>query len=157
MKNMENEAKIQVSFKLTTICSFKSLFSDSKTTGHYVVLAYNELYALYLFSMERIYKSFHTRKNQNRPKNLEVVLLRGYIGLFFFSGRFEFLNTTARECKLKMPSLGITRQNIWCWTVTKWAATWQNQQSDCAPSEDSDQPGHPPSLIRVFAVRWMVS
>ena len=23
----------------------------------------------------------------------------------------------------------------------------------CAPSEDTDQPGHPPSLIRVFAVR----
>ena len=23
----------------------------------------------------------------------------------------------------------------------------------CAPSEDSDQPGHPPSQIRVFAVR----
>ena len=23
----------------------------------------------------------------------------------------------------------------------------------CAPSEDSDQPGHQPSLIRVFAVR----
>ena len=23
----------------------------------------------------------------------------------------------------------------------------------CAPSEDSDQPGHPHSLIRVFAVR----
>ena len=33
------------------------------------------------------------------------------------------------------------------------AATRQNQQSDCAPSEDSDQPGHPPSLISVFAVR----
>ena len=33
------------------------------------------------------------------------------------------------------------------------AATRQNQQSDCAPSEDSDQPGHPPSLIRVFSVR----
>ena len=27
----------------------------------------------------------------------------------------------------------------------------------CAPSEDSDQPGHPPSLIRVFAVRSMSS
>ena len=25
----------------------------------------------------------------------------------------------------------------------------------CAPSEDSDQPGHPPSLIRIFAVRMM--
>ena len=42
-----------------------------------------------------------------------------------------------------------------------WAATWQNQQSECAPSEDSDQPGHPLSLIRVFAVRmkkaWVLS
>ena len=31
----------------------------------------------------------------------------------------------------------------------------------CAPSEDSDQPGHPPSLIRAFAVRlkevWLLS
>ena len=34
-----------------------------------------------------------------------------------------------------------------------WAMTWQNHQTDCAPSEDSDQPGHSPSLIRVFAVR----
>ena len=45
--------------------------------------------------------------------------------------------------------------------MIKRATTWQNQQSDCAPSEDSDQPGHPPSLIRVFAVRmkktWVLS
>ena len=34
-----------------------------------------------------------------------------------------------------------------------WAASWRNQQSACAPSEDSDQPGHPPNLIRVFVVR----
>ena len=27
----------------------------------------------------------------------------------------------------------------------------------CAPSEDSNQPGHAPSLIRVFAVRSMGS
>ena len=43
----------------------------------------------------------------------------------------------------------------------KWAVTWQNQQSECVPSEDSDQPGHPPSLIRIFAVRmkkaWVLS
>ena len=42
-----------------------------------------------------------------------------------------------------------------------WAATWQNQQSECAPSTDSDQPGHLPSMIRVFAVRmkkaWVLS
>ena len=28
-----------------------------------------------------------------------------------------------------------------------WAASWQNQQNNCAHSEDSDQPGQPPSLI----------
>ena len=42
-----------------------------------------------------------------------------------------------------------------------WAASWQYQQNDCTPSEDSGQPGHPPRLIRVFAVRmkkaWVLS
>ena len=51
--------------------------------------------------------------------------------------------------------------SMWCFLIVTGAATWQNQQSDCAPSEDSDQPGHPPSLIRVFAVRmkkpWVLS
>ena len=32
------------------------------------------------------------------------------------------------------------------------AVTWQNQQNECAQSEDSDQPGHLPSLIQVFAL-----
>ena len=44
---------------------------------------------------------------------------------------------------------------------TRWAATWQNQQSECVPREDSDQPGHLSSLIRVFAVclkkAWVLS
>ena len=47
------------------------------------------------------------------------------------------------------------------WHDVKWAATWQNQPSECAPSEDSAQPGHPPNMIRVFAVRmkkpWVLS
>ena len=34
-----------------------------------------------------------------------------------------------------------------------WTATWQNQQSDCAPSEDSDQPGHPPNLISLVRMK----
>ena len=42
-----------------------------------------------------------------------------------------------------------------------WDATRQNQQNECAPTEDSDQPEHPPSLIRVFAARmkkaWVLS
>ena len=41
--------------------------------------------------------------------------------------------------------------------ATKWAALWQNQQNEYVPSEDSDQPGHLPSLIRIFAVRSMGS
>ena len=46
---------------------------------------------------------------------------------------------------------------VYCWHQEEskiiWAATWQNQQSECAPCEDSDQPGHPPNLIRAFVVR----
>ena len=38
-----------------------------------------------------------------------------------------------------------------------WATSWQKKQNDCVPGLDSDQPGHPPSLIRVFAVRSMGS
>ena len=34
-----------------------------------------------------------------------------------------------------------------------WATSWQNQQNWCASSEDSDQPGHPPSLTSALAVR----
>ena len=45
--------------------------------------------------------------------------------------------------------------------ITNWAASWQNQQCGCAPSENSDQLGQQPSLIRVFAVRmkraWVLS
>ena len=36
---------------------------------------------------------------------------------------------------------------IYLWNNSIWATTWQNHQNDCAPSEDSDQPVHPPSLI----------
>ena len=41
-----------------------------------------------------------------------------------------------------------------CYVV---ALKFQQKAYECAPSEDSDQPGHPPSLIRVFAVRSMGS
>ena len=52
--------------------------------------------------------------------------------------------------------------NYLCWLyMYNWATTGQNQQSDCAPSENSDQPGHPPNLIRVFPTRmkkaWVLS
>ena len=42
-------------------------------------------------------------------------------------------------------------------SLDKWAVTWQNQQNECALSKDSDQPGHRPCLIRVFAIRMKKS
>ena len=38
---------------------------------------------------------------------------------------------------------------------TIWATTWQNKQCGCAPSEDSDQPRHPPSLISPLCAWWV--
>ena len=50
---------------------------------------------------------------------------------------------------------------MWFYHRVMWATTWQNEQKECAPSKDSDQRGHPPSLIRVFAVclkkAWVLS
>ena len=51
---------------------------------------------------------------------------------------------------------GSVTLDIWKFKVfvfwLKWAASWQNRQNDCAPSNDSAQPGYLPSLIRVFAL-----
>ena len=47
------------------------------------------------------------------------------------------------DLKLLKATLNPNKEQLLCyWTVCIWAASWQNQQNDCAPSEDSDQPGH---------------
>ena len=52
---------------------------------------------------------------------------------------------------------GLPEKCLW------WNEPWHDKTNKmaCAPSKDSDQPGHPPSLIRVFAVRmkraWVLS
>ena len=65
-----------------------------------------------------------------------------------------------RSYSAKMPGRNMSLLMIQTPKI-KWAASWQNNKMACAPSEDSDQPGHPPSLIRVFAVRmkkaWVIS
>ena len=63
--------------------------------------------------------------------------------------------TPSSNSWLKCPSRLTRKQTLApCvqWSF-KWATTWQNQQNECAPSEDLDQPGQ----IRVFAVRSMDS
>ena len=52
--------------------------------------------------------------------------------------------------------------SLWHFWVTPFdPAHDKTYNKTCAPSEDSNQPGHPPSLIRVFAVRmkkaWVLS
>ena len=53
-----------------------------------------------------------------------------------------------------------TLQAFWWWGSYEPPHDKTNKMT-CTPSEDSDQPGHPPSLIRVFAVRmkkaWVLS
>ena len=56
-------------------------------------------------------------------------------------------------------------EELFCWLngfvcIYKWKSLYsfeppydKTNKMTCAPSEDSDQPGHPPSLIRVFADR----
>ena len=85
-------------------------------------------------------------------------LCLGYLLLKIKSNRCQFAFQI-----LEISQMWLTcRLPEYCRTLLKtWAATWQNQQNDYAPSEDSDQPGHLPSLIRVFAVRmkkaWVLS
>ena len=66
-----------------------------------------------------------------------------------------------RECAGWSESLQVARLIVCfvlCWLIYHyWDTTWQNQQSNCAPSESSDQSGHPPNLISVFHVRSMDS
>ena len=46
--------------------------------------------------------------------------------------------------------------SCWCRIEHIWAASWENQQNDCAPSEDSDQPGHPSTWRKLgsLATHW---
>ena len=64
-----------------------------------------------------------------------------------------FIKTT----NIGTPSVCTVRMTIYLYMSQRytctWASAWQNQQNACAPSED--QPGHRPSLIRVFlCAQW---
>ena len=90
-------------------------------------------------------------------------ILKTLASLCSWAGRFEsylVANPEDRFSRDEAQMLTIRNSDI-SGVVCKWAASWQNQQNDCAPSENSDQPGQTPSLIRVFAVRmkkaWVLS
>ena len=107
------------------------------------------------------------------------LLLRQHVNIPTVADKTEWLGPTpslgvyTENCrqKCKFPCCGnqnkigtteiVTLVKFYQCNFTIWAATWQNQQNECAPSEDSDQSGHLPSLSRVFAVRmkkaWVLS
>ena len=81
-----------------------------------------------------------------------------------YSALFQVVSRLANRinCNRTKSSAAVTNIQSLPWRNTViWAASWQNQQNGMCVIEDSDQPGHPPSLIRVFAVRlkkaWVLS
>ena len=90
-----------------------------------------------------------------------------YIFFFIYRWRESRFSVIITHCSDHAP-VSFKANRSWligyCWSGCFgkiWAVTWQNQQNEYAPSEDSDQPGHQPSLIRVFAVcmkkSWVLS
>ena len=65
--------------------------------------------------------------------------------------------------KMNIWSSFVKRKRLWTFAIVNNFTTIfkplhdKTNKMTCAPSEDSDQPRHPPSLIRVFAVRSMGS
>ena len=62
--------------------------------------------------------------------NFMFKIISDLLVLLIFVNYCKSVNTSA--CWLHKPVEKLT---------FTWAATWQNQQNDCAHSEDSDQPG----------------
>ena len=62
-------------------------------------------------------------------------------------GSYLMVSNVADEISYTESRKKLIWANMWTFLsqLKKWASTWQNQQRDCAPSEDSDEPGHPSS------------
>ena len=69
----------------------------------------------------------------------------GHLSLFLSLDSFEITGYNPGDGSFTPPLLFVVS---FCLSLTNICpASWQNQQNDCAPSEDSDLPGHPPSLL----------
>ena len=106
------------------------------------------------------------RHTHVRLKQIELVLFT------LCDGSFVFCDVTAEISAQVMVRRQITRSicrigpvvgiglpvgSILVVSSTYEPQHYKTNKMTCAPSEDSDQPGHPPSLISVFAVRTMGS
>ena len=91
--------------------------------------------------------------------HFKVMLLSIWINKYYFLYKLAFQETCWLISLAQFGNtsfVGITGNGNWC---SQKCENWTNEphrdktnKMACAPSEDSDQPGHPPSLIRVFTV-----
>ena len=92
-------------------------------------------------------------------------LSKKYIVLIDHQKSFWYLlslkSCTASALLFAQPSYTVFKPTFFVGTVRNEPPHDKTNKMACSPSEDSDQPGHPPSLIRVFTVRmkkvWVLS
>ena len=95
----------------------------------------------------------------NSSSSIEKVIFKRCENFSPDTSSFEFIEKTTTPNTIESFA-DVTADSSYLFTrikhcEEKWTATWQNQQNECAPSEDSDQPGHPPSLISLLsALNW---
>ena len=75
----------------------------------------------------------------------------------------HYISSLNKRPRFELYSFSLCKVNFTCCTRRRTFEPPRDKTNKmaCAPSKDSDQPGHPPSLIRVFAVRmkkaWVLS
>ena len=99
------------------------------------------------------YKPMKSRATQYRPKQLELLVKQPALH-YWNTPCKTWMEPRPHPRKSYQAQTGYIYQNI---QVSNDGSYCKTYKMACAPSEDTDQPGHPTSLIRVFAVRSVCS
>ena len=96
--------------------------------------------------------TIHMRKNDGLENYLKKKKKKNFFFLYF---HIREILSHSQECGSQALFLGGS------WMIREGSHVCKTNKMACVPSEDSDQPGYPPSLISVFAVRmkkaWVLS
>ena len=109
-----------------------------------------------------LHKLFLQTRMRSHPKGLDVWFLvdPSSTSILYMCKHWKLWRDCAGSSEPSLVAYVISTI-ISCLRWHIWAPHDKTNKMVCAPSEDSDQPGHPPSLIRVFAVRmkkvWVLS
>ena len=98
-----------------------------------------------LTSLSKMFCSLNDFPFHNMLYDVFIIHKQQFISSMFWAFRIGYQYWITRTCKHCAGKIAI------------WATAWQINEMTCAPSEDSDQPGHPSNLIRIFTVHFMDS